>query len=264
MYITNTGYGTFARPEAHITSKKSRLKVYDGKNAYLKDGTNFEIELHNPTTIKYMAKIWINGKLVSTSGLVVNPGQRIYLERFIDENAKFIFKTFEVDNVKETEKAREKNGLVKVEFYSEIYKYNTGTITTVAPPVFYDTYKSPTGNIIRQSVSSFYSSTSFSNSCNTFSGPNLRSAKLGKQSLNEASTDSIETGRVEKGEESSQKFTNTTAEFYHTPYYTYEIHLLPESLKAIEANEIRNYCSGCGVRIKKSNWKFCPNCGEEL
>jgi hypothetical protein len=260
MYITNTGYGTFARPEALITSKKSRFKVYDNKNIYLKDGTNFEIELHNPTATRYMAKIWINGKLVSKSGIVVPAGERVFIERFIDENAKFLFKTFEVDNVEETAAARDKNGLVKVEFYPEVFKFNTGSITTITPPVFYDTYtyKNPNGTIIGQGTTSFYSSTSFSNSSNTFAGPNLRSAK----SL--ITEDSVETGRVAQGEKSDQKFTNTTGDFYTTPYYTYEIHLLPESHKAIEANEIRNYCGECGVRIKKSNWKFCPNCGEKL
>ena len=254
-------YSSFTTgPEAHITSKKSRHKIYDGKNIYLKDGTNFEIELYNPTFIRYMAKIWINGKLISTSGIVINPGRREFIERFIDENAKFEFKTYEVDNVQETKAAREKNGLVKIEFYPEIQKINTGGITTSThPPVFYDnyTYKSDNWNM---SVSSFYSSTSFT-------GPNLRSAKL---SLNEsgpkaqATMDSIETGRVSQGGQSNQKFSTTTGDFYQTPYYTYEYHLLPESLKAIEAQEIRNYCGECGVRIKKSNWKFCPNCGEKL
>jgi zinc-ribbon domain len=266
MYITNTGYGAFARPEAHITSKKSRFKVYDGKNIYLKDGTNFEIELHNPTSTRYMAKIWINGKLVSKSGIVVPAGDRVFIERFIDENAKFLFKTFEVDNIEETAAAREKNGLVKVEFYPEVFKFNTGSITTITPPVFYDSqvYSSPSGNIIGYSATSYYSSTSFANSSNTFSGPNIRTTGLGKQQLNEAKPDSVETGRVAQGEKSDQKFTNTTGDFYTTPYYTYEIHLFPESHKAIEANEIRNYCGECGVRIKKSNWKFCPNCGEKL
>jgi hypothetical protein len=91
VWYTSFGPG----PEAHITSKKSRLKVYDSKNIYLKDESNFEIELHNPTSIRYMAKIWINGKLVSKSGIVINANQRVYLERFIDENAKFVFKTFQ-------------------------------------------------------------------------------------------------------------------------------------------------------------------------
>ena len=249
---TLSWYSTFEKPEAHITSKKSRLKVYDSKNIYLKDESPFEIELHNPTQTKYMAKLWINGKSVSSAGLVINPGERVFLERFIDENAKFVFRTFEVDSVDETAAAREKNGLVRVEFYPEVYKVNTSTITTVTPPVFYDTYtyKGPGGNIVGYSTTSLYSSMSFTT-------PK-------KSLLNEIKPDQVETGRVEKGEKSKQEFKSSTGEFYKTPYYTYEVHLLPESLKMVEAGEIRNYCSECGTRIKKTGWKFCPTCGEKL
>jgi hypothetical protein len=255
VWYTSFGPG----PEAYITSKKSRLKVYDSKNIYLKDESNFEIELHNPTSIRYMAKIWINGKLVSKSGIVINANQRVYLERFIDENAKFVFKTFEVDNVEETKTAREKNGLVKVEFYPEIQTIRANNITTVTPPVFYDAYLYKTGDSIGCGYSTYSTSTSFSEPIMP------RSSKLLREtSFNKATTDSIETGRVAQGEKSSQSFTNTVGDFTQTPYFTYEIQLLPESLKAVEASEIRNYCGECGVRIKKSNWKYCPNCGEKL
>jgi hypothetical protein len=251
-------YSSFAAgPEAHITSKKSRLKIYDSKNVYLKDESNFEIELHNPTSIRYMAKIWINSKLVSKSGIVINPNQRVYLERFIDENAKFIFKTFEVDNVEDTAEARQRNGLIKVEFYPEIQNLPQLQITTVSRPVFYDSYLYSTDSG-KHNYQSFYSSTSFS----TPRSSTLRSAGLGL--LNEATTDSIETGRVVQGDKSSQSFANTSGNFTQTPFFTYEIQLLPESLKAVEAGEIRNYCEECGIRIKKSNWKYCPNCGERL
>lgn len=253
---TTSWYSSFARPEAHITSAKSRLKIYDSKSIYLKDKSNFEIELYNPTTIRYMAKIWINGKLVSKSGLIINPSQRVYLERFIDENAKFVFKTFEVDDVEETQGAREKNGLIKVEFYPEIIKLNLPVI--LKTPVFFDgSFGSPYSGGFEYSSTSFYSSTSYE-------GPNARSRGFGKKLLRETKPDSVETGRIAQGEKSDQKFINTSGEFAKTSYYTYEVQLLPESLKAIEANEIRNYCGECGVRIKKSNWKFCPNCGEKL
>ena len=251
VWYTSFGPG----PEAHITSKKSRLKVYDSKNIYLKDESNFEIELHNPTSIRYMAKIWINGKFFHL--FVINANQRVYLERFIDENAKFVFKTFEVDNVEETKAAREKNGLVKVEFYPEIQTIRANNITTVMPPVFYDTYLYKSGDSIGYGNITYSTSTSFSNSI-------LRQSALGKGPLNEATMDSIETGRVAQGEKSSQTFASTSGDFTQTPYFTYEIQLLPESLKAVEASEIRNYCGECGVRIKKSNWKYCPNCGEKL
>jgi hypothetical protein len=75
---------------------------------------------------------------------------------------------------------------------------------------------------------------------------------------------SVETGRVAEGGKSNQEFSNTSGNFSDYAWNTYELHLLPESLKAIEASDIRNYCGECGVRIRKSSWKFCPNCGEAL
>jgi hypothetical protein len=253
MYINTTVSSwkyQFVVPEAHITSKKSRLKVYDHKNVYLKDESNFEIELQNPTNSKYLAKIYVNGKSISAGGIIINANSRTYLERFIAENAKFVFKTFEVDDVKETIEARERNGLVKIEFYPERIDLTT--------PFYYNTYTYTNtndiigGNILRST--SYYSS-----------APIEKSLKR-RVTLNEskATLDQVETGRVEKGEKSEQKFIEGSGDFSIFPSYVYEFQILPESQKAIEANEIRNYCGECGVRIKKSNWKYCPNCGEKL
>jgi hypothetical protein len=57
------------------------------------------------------------GNSISTSGLVLNPGQRYYLDCFIDDNKKFIFNTYDVDDSNETANATEKNGLLEVFFY---------------------------------------------------------------------------------------------------------------------------------------------------
>ena len=249
MYTTNI---TTLKPEAFITVKKNRLKLYEDKNHYLKNKSNFEIELFNPTFAKVLAKIWINDKLMSASGIVVMPGQRVYLERFLDTPKKFQFDTYEVDDVKETEKAREKNGLVKISFFSEQrssnpFVYNgsntlllgnlsTGTITTTG-----------LGNVSYTSTSAYEGVVaSYNVSSNTFAGPNIRS---------------VETGRVAEGKKSNQEFSTTSGNFSDWAFHTYEYHLLPESLKQVLAGEIRNYCGDCGFRIRKSSWKFCPNCG---
>ena len=132
MYTTHM---TTLRPEAFVTVKKNRLKLYENKNHYLKSKTNFEIELFNPTNESVLAKIWLNDKLMSASGIIVKPGQRVYLERFLDTPEKFQFNVFEVDDVKETKAAREKNGLVKVSFFNKTVPLNNlllgnGTTTT--------------------------------------------------------------------------------------------------------------------------------------
>jgi hypothetical protein len=75
-----------------VTQNRNRLKTYDGGGTiYLKDGQNFEIELFNPLDNRVLAKISINGKQISSSGIVLNPGQRIFLERFIDDDRKFMY-----------------------------------------------------------------------------------------------------------------------------------------------------------------------------
>lgn len=243
MWTTTTMY-TFSgilMPTASITSKKSRLKVYENSKIYLKDNSNFEIELHNPTRDKYLAKIYINGKELSKSGIIINPGQRVFLERYIDTDSKFLFKTFEVDDVKETEAARAQNGLVEVKFFKEnIQPYFYDIVLYASTPlVGYDNYSNQV-----------ISSTSLSSTSTIL--------------LNESNNKSIETGRVFEGEKSQQKFQSATGSFQEIELYKYVYHLLPESAKAIEAQEIRHYCSNCGIRIKKTSWKFCPTCGEKL
>ena len=80
MYYTTTKVG---KPTAHITKKKSRLKVYNGHVVFLNDKDNFEFEIHNPTQKSVLCKIKLNGEYISTSGVVIRPGQRVFLERFL-------------------------------------------------------------------------------------------------------------------------------------------------------------------------------------
>jgi hypothetical protein len=62
---TNFTVGT--HPVAYITQNKQRIKQF-GDNVYLSNGDEFELEIFNPTTTKVLAKIEMNGKLISTSG----------------------------------------------------------------------------------------------------------------------------------------------------------------------------------------------------
>jgi hypothetical protein len=77
----------------NITSNKNRIKQYES-SVYLKDGQQFELEIFNPHQFKVLAKISINGKEISQAGLVIRPGQRIYLERYLDIAKKFKFETY--------------------------------------------------------------------------------------------------------------------------------------------------------------------------
>jgi hypothetical protein len=256
MYYTTT---SVSKPTAHITKKKSRLKIYNGNVVFLNDKDNFEFEIHNPTQKSVLCKIKLNGEYISTSGIILKPGQRVFLERFLDSNHKFEFSTYEVKDTSENRDAIDLNGDVKVEFYDEqtINQYphlsggnwNTGwsNINTGSP--YYGDMTFTTS-----SSSANITMTSLNSNTNTFEGPNIRNLKSKK---------SIETGRVEKGEKSKQKFTNSYGQFnYHTSHQV-SLKILPLSNKNKTTEEIKHYCTECGTKTK-SKYKFCPTCGNKL
>jgi hypothetical protein len=110
-------------PTANLAVNRSRIKIYNKQGEmptyYLQKGQEFQIELFNPTTQVVLAKIILNGKAISQGGLVLNPGQRVFLERYLDVAKKFLFDTYEVANTNEVKEAIENNGDFKVEFFRE-------------------------------------------------------------------------------------------------------------------------------------------------
>jgi hypothetical protein len=269
---------------ASISRNRNRAKIY-GDSVYLKDGENFEIELFNPTTARVLAKITINGKAISNSGIVLKPGERVYLERFIDSNNKFVFETYEVEKSNEALNAIVDNGLIKIEFFNEI-SLNSGftlqgstgfgsTITTLGNNYQYTSQGpigtvGPSGTIGLNSITNdsyFNNSTLTTSFGGTTSNNIFVTTSMINESIkgsNESNSKGIETGRIEKGESSEQSFSTTNGNFSYFPTTTISYRLLPTSAKPVETSEIRNYCTGCGSRIKKSSWKFCPSCGEKF
>jgi hypothetical protein len=255
------------RCSVNITSNKNRIKQYEN-SVYLKDGQQFELEIFNPHQCKVLAKISINGKAISQAGLVIRPGQRTYLERYIDIAKKFKFETYEVEDSAEAKEAIAKNGEVKVEFYYEQnlrgnYWYgNSMTInsnnwngshtTTINPNTFFTT----TGTSTSQ-LGSGISYTSNTSGTISYGGTTVNNISM-------PVAGSLETGRVEEGSKSKQQFSQDSGTYNYWVNETVIIKLLPLSKKPVEVAEIRNYCGGCGSRIKKSSWKFCPSCGESL
>jgi hypothetical protein len=79
----------------------------------------FQIELYNPLTDSVLTDIRVNGKSVSESGIVLRPGERFYLDCFVDDKKKFIFKTYEVEDSDESKKSIQKNGVIEIFFYKE-------------------------------------------------------------------------------------------------------------------------------------------------
>ena len=133
MKVTSTnsfGLNSSFKPEAWVATQKNRQKIYKGKKIYLEDGQEFEIELHNPTKSVYLAKVRINGNLISSRGIILQPGQRVFLERFIDDNRKLVYKTYEVENTQEAKNAIADNGLVTIQFFEEYKPISFGGTTT--------------------------------------------------------------------------------------------------------------------------------------
>ena len=116
---TSVAMSNSCNPEAFIASKKSRLPIYKGNTVYLKNSSSFEIELWNPTQKPVGVQIRINGQQMSSSILVLRPGMRYFLDRFLDEAKKLVYDTYMADNSAAGKAATASNGLVEVTFHRE-------------------------------------------------------------------------------------------------------------------------------------------------
>lgn len=277
------------KPTAHIAVGKNRAK--QGREVYLDNDTEFEIELYNPTEFVVCAKIWINGIQMEGGALVIKPAQRVFLDRYLNEPKKLKFSTYNVSGSKEEiENAIKKNGLVEVKFYNEIKPVNNtlilGNQSTPCNPWQPDWYQPFTyysdrtvpindnfgGHTYTTSVAG-----SMDNSLSFFSQdlkdinierrisdgnppPDFGKNKFAKKSKKQ------ETGRIEAGSKSDQTFEYVNMSFAFSPCAEYTYHILPASQKKVEAQEIggKVYCTGCKLRKRKENWKFCPKCGTEF
>lgn len=253
------------KPEAHIAVNKNRLSEKNGK-VYVKDGTEFQIELFNPTTLRVGVEIKLNGSLISNSLLVLNQGERVFLDRFIDNNKKFLFKTYQVEDGNSiVDNAIANNGAVEINFfYEEIKRGINANITWINPYTLTNSsggfvYETKSTNINGLAdINTYFSSTlDFSPEMDilSLSAKNPRSfSKKAKMK---------ETGRVDEGSDSNQKLTKVNIEFCDYPFHTETLQVLPISQKPIESSNIRVYCTECGTK-QKSSWKFCPTCGKRV
>ena len=265
------------KPSAWIVSSndRGRKSIKSGK-VFLNDGDEFEIELFNPLTVSVLADIKLNGQSISKTGLVVKPGQRVYLDCFIDDRKKFKFSTYEIENSGVSLDATQNNGLLEVFFYKEdvitldnwqrkfdriiVEKYypynpypwhNTVWYGTTNP---YNTVITTNGSgIIGTTTTSnaYYSSNNVVN-CSYTSSVDLSNLNIGG-SNNMNSMNSIETGRVEKGEKSKQKFTEVDMDFEKHYISSTIIQILPESRKPVETKEIKNKINAKDILIRESD-----------
>jgi hypothetical protein len=259
---------------------RGRIAIRSGK-CFLQNRFCFDIELFNPLTECVLADIKLNGQSISKTGLVIKPGQRFYLDCFVDDKKKFVFNTYEVETNLESIEATKNNGLLEVFFYKEdvitinnwrsrfdrviverwypnyypgynpwwepnriYFNSGTGTIgncggigSTTTSNAYYGTSNtngvvgtnavvSNTGSIDLTSLNAVYDS-GYSNNMMLCSSVN-----------NEVSMNH-ETGRVEKGSSSSQKFTEVDMDFEKNYISSTIIEILPESVKPLDVKKIK-------------------------
>ena len=259
-YTTSNRY---AVPQSFITRSKQRLKQHVD-TVYMNNGDEFEIELYNPTQNKVLAKIELNGKSIG-NGIIVRPGERVFLERYLDEAKKFLFETYLVNgNNEEVQKSIENNGDVVVKFYDEVTTYpyygsipvwnsNWNNSGTLSYPPGVRTFTTNGMGIVGSSLPNY----SYVNDTVTSSiDVNLNIPKLKKSKERH-----VETGRVEKGSESNQTFVYDNSNFNSFPCKTNWWKIKPNSTKVMVREDLTVYCTECGSKRKKDSHKFCPHCG---
>ncbi len=400
MEINYNGIGT-PTPQAHVTRSKSKsrgkLKIYNNNSVYLEEGEEFEIELFNPTQKTVLAKIEFNGEMISHSGLVLKQGQRVFLERFFDDNRKFKFEVYDIENTQKTrikadlaksnatsknseistreklneflegqalldnineinklkedavnfetledelslranqvEHATRNNGDLKIYFFNEKeVKENPYVILTGNwKSNLYNNDFNPYNQIndgsfntnitYKDSVNTFSSDTSgmddsLTGSLNSLNGTritstacldslgmmsldidnndnqlkdnSLKSKKRMKKSVDEQMDarsffsqnslgdvevkldelignkveDTTETGRIGQGSKSGQRFETVDLDFEQFTFHSIEYKLYPISEKPIESADLRQYCSQCGKKLKKTDM-YCASCGKK-
>lgn len=283
---------TQSMPTANIAINKSRLKVYqnngDVPTYYLQKGQEFQIELFNPTNKKILAKISLNNMLITQGGLVLNPGQRVFLDRYIDVAKKFRFDTYEVSNTAEVKEAIRDNGDFKVQFFREeepkpyygnlrsLQDYwHNGPIYGSAGVSGGYVFNSPTtlnasigltNLTTNNSTTLNVSNASYTSDVTLDSLNSMNSASSAlKKSSPVRSKKSIETGRVEAGSASDQKLETVNYNFESWAFHTITYKMLPVSQKVntVQDIQVKKYCTECGAKQKPTN-KFCPSCGAKV
>ncbi len=251
-----------AVPQSFITKGKQRLKQ-NVDTVYMNNGDEFEIELYNPTQNKILAKIEMNGSSIG-NGIILRPGERVFLERYFDEAKKFLFETYTVDgNNEEVQNAIAKNGDVTVSFYNEnkpqLYNTITPNVNWTATNVGGSFSYTGDIGVYNTTTSGTVSYSSTSGTYTTTNEPILFSSSV-KSTLDKKSRE-IETGRVEKGSNSDQSFVYDNSSFEYYSFHTNWWRIKPMQEKPCTKDDLVVYCTECGAKRKKDNHKFCPHCG---
>lgn len=227
------------RPQAWIVSPRDNgrraIKHRNGKQViFLKDKEEYGFELYNPTSERYAVSIDIDGKPISTSMIVLEPGVRQYLNCYIDSKRKFVFSTYEVEDTQEVDRSIANNGKVDIRFHREnVLNYNTITY----PNIFCGSFVYNTlGNYIPPTTTNLYYSDAMSTSVNTIDVSNTTKKEIGKTEKNVLNSfeTTRTTGRTTQGEMTDTVFNDYHGNFNYYASYTTNYWIEPDV----------NVCSG--------------------
>ena len=275
---------------AKIAINKSLLKEYSNSSneriVYMNDGTEFQIQIFNPYDYTIAVSFDFNNQSAGSQMLVLKPGERVWLDRFLNNESKLLFSTYKVGASKEVEKAIKSNGNLCIRFYKEKL-YNNTTIWVSNPVYTYEPYNyklnepystcelsyslnsdatsvmnfcDASVNTIEGAITTASAATSASTSI-SYSNDELQANAKSARSFSRSLPKSIETGRIEKGSHSDQKFEYVNKDFESWPFKTETIKILPLSQKPVRSTDLtKRYCYNCGRKLNQK-YTYCPFCG---
>lgn len=255
-------------PTVRVAVNGNILKHYKSE-VYLQDGAEFQLEINNPTKERLRAELSVNGKKESTA-LILRPGERIFLKRFLDADNKFIFSEYTIPG--ENSHAIAWNGVINVVFSKEaVYQpQHIGGWRIDGP---YMGRYNPPPSTVSPFIYAVNTTGGYVKSLNTDLAINdnivatggiieARNGNIGTLNLTNSVAPEIKTGIVEKGEQSGQEFNEIHDNIRWTFFSSDTVTILPLSRKPPEV-QVRQYCPFCGAKVK-SEWKFCPSCGKSI
>ena len=108
---------------AKLAINKSLLKEYSNSSneriVYMNDGTEFQIQVFNPYSYVIGVSFEFNNHNKTSQLLVLRPGERVWLDRFLDDESKLLFSTYQVGVSKVVQEAIKDNGTLCIKFYKE-------------------------------------------------------------------------------------------------------------------------------------------------
>lgn len=242
-------------------------------NVYLPYGKEYSIFIKNLNSVRAVVNIKIDGQNASGSGLVVEAGTELNLERFLKQDLnkgnrfKFIERT---DKIEQHRGIKIEDGLIRIEFqFAKPNQYYTSI-----QPWYYDEYFDSPSQVYRGGfIPPMPASPRL-----MFSGSSLNNARgictstIGTfaTSNNCSSTGSLpnETGITVAGSESNQSFYNVKNIPMEPETHAIVMRLLGETTENKDIRkpvtvDYNHTCSSCGTKNKVKN-KFCSECGTAL